>query len=356
MPHCLPPGQVVIGFPHFIFGKFLIYSICEKIYNLSMSRRLAAEGGKKMKFYIVDAFTEQSFGGNPAGVVVLPDGAAFPSDETMVKTAAELRYSETAFIRRLSDNEFQIRYFTPAAEVDLCGHATIASFKALLYGGYIKDNDTYMNHTLAGDLNIAVKGGEVLMDMASPVKIGEITEKAALDELYAVMGSNYDEQLAKGLTLTPQMISTGLPDIMMPVASLDDLNALAPDMPALSALSERYEVVGVHAFTLGKSCEGDTALCHARNFAPLYEIDEEAATGTSNGALTYYGYLNGFVKDGDDSKIIQGEKMNRPSAILTHLDVECSADGCEETEAAQRSCYIKVGGNAVILAEGEIHI
>ena len=68
-----------------------------------------------MKFYIVDAFTTEVFGGNPAGVVILPDGADFPSDEVMVKTAAELRYSETAFIKNLGGGEFNIRYFTPAA-------------------------------------------------------------------------------------------------------------------------------------------------------------------------------------------------------------------------------------------------
>ena len=84
-----------------------------------------------MKFFIVDAFTEELFGGNPAGVVLLPEGADFPADEVCVKTAAELRYSETAFIKRLGPSEFQIRYFTPAAEVELCGHATIGSFAVL---------------------------------------------------------------------------------------------------------------------------------------------------------------------------------------------------------------------------------
>ena len=306
-----------------------------------------------MKFYIVDAFTTEVFGGNPAGVVILPDGADFPSDEVMVKTAAELRYSETAFIKNLGGGEFNIRYFTPAAEVELCGHATIGSFKALLYAGIIEDNSKYINHTLSGDLEISVKDGSILMDMAAPVKINEINDAAALEELYSIMGLSYAEQKAAGVTLTPQMISTGLPDIMMPVASLEALDAIAPGFPALSKLSERYEVVGVHAFTLdcgGK--EGET--CHVRNFAPLYEIDEEAATGTSNGALTYYGYLNGFVKDGDDCCFIQGEKMKRPSEIRSHIDVDCSADGCEE--GAARPCLIKVGGNAVILAEGEIHI
>lgn len=289
-----------------------------------------------MKFYIVDAFTQETFGGNPAGVVILPDGADFPSDDLMVKTAAELRYSETAFIRNLGSGEFNIRYFTPAAEVDLCGHATIASFKALLYAGIIEDNATYINHTLSGDLEIVVNNGFVLMDMASPVKIGEIINEQALGELYTIMGLDYADQKARGLNMNPQMISTGLPDIMMPVVSLDDLEAIAPNFPALSDLSKRYEVVGVHAFTL----DGDDATCHVRNFAPLYDIDEEAATGTSNGALTYYGYLNGFVKDGDDCKFIQGEKMQRPSQILSNIKDE----------------KIKVGGDAVILAEGEIHL
>lgn len=292
-----------------------------------------------MKFYIVDAFTDTLFGGNPAGVVILPDGADFPDDETCVKTAAELRYSETAFIKRLGDNEFNIRYFTPAAEVELCGHATIGSFAALRYGGYIGDGD-FMNHTISGDLNISVSGQRVLMDMATPVKINEITEYEALKELYTIMGLDYDDLKARGLALTPQMVSTGLPDIMMPVPTLADLEAIDPDFKALSDLSARYEVVGVHAFTR----DGDDATCHVRNFAPLYDIDEEAATGTSNGALTYYGYLNGFVKSGDDCKFIQGEKMKRPSVIESHIEV----DGDK--------CLIRVGGGGVMLAEGEINL
>jgi PhzF family phenazine biosynthesis protein len=292
-----------------------------------------------MKFYIVDAFTDTLFGGNPAGVVILPEGADFPDDETCVKTAAELRYSETAFIKRLGDNEFNIRYFTPAAEVELCGHATIGSFAALRYGGYIGDGD-FMNHTISGDLNISVSGQRVLMDMATPVKINEITEYEALKELYTIMGLDYDDLKARGLALTPQMVSTGLPDIMMPVPTLTDLEAIDPDFKALSDLSARYEVVGVHAFTR----DGDDATCHVRNFAPLYDIDEEAATGTSNGALTYYGYLNGFVKSGDDCKFIQGEKMKRPSVIESHIEV----DGDK--------CLIRVGGGGVMLAEGEINL
>lgn len=304
-----------------------------------------------MKFYIVDAFTETTFGGNPAGVVILPEGADFPSDEIMVKTAAELRYSETAFVKQLNEKEFQIRYFTPAAEVDLCGHATIGSFKALLHGGYISTGNTYLNHTLSGDLKIVVSEDSILMDMATPVKLNEIASEEGLVELYNIMGLDYQAQKEKGLSMIPQMISTGLPDIIMPVVDREDLDAIAPDFPALSDLSKRYEVVGVHAFTLD-AVEGAT--CHARNFAPLYDIDEEAATGTSSGALTYYGYLNGFVKHDDHCKFIQGEAMGRPSAIATHFELDCSANGCEED--AEKSCYIQVGGTGVILAEGEIYL
>lgn len=90
-----------------------------------------------MKLFIIDAFTDKPFGGNPAGVVLL-DSDAFPKDDLMLSIASELRYSETAFIRRHSAQEYTIRYFTPKAEVDLCGHATIASFhlsKARLWDG-----------------------------------------------------------------------------------------------------------------------------------------------------------------------------------------------------------------------------
>lgn len=291
-----------------------------------------------MKFLIADAFTDTTFGGNPAGIVLLPEGEDFPDTEVCVKTAAELRYSETAFIKNLGNNQFQIRYFTPAAEVDLCGHATIASFRALIHLGIISENCRCINHTLAGDLNIEVKDGFVMMDMASPVEIGKMEDTAAIEELYGIMGAEYDPAR---IPFVPRIISTGLPDIMMPVEDLAALNAVEPDMKALSALSERYEVTGVHAFTL--NCE-DGVTAHARNFAPLYEIDEEAATGTSSGAMTYYFYLNGLIDAKDNCRYIQGEKMDRPSVILTEID------------AQGENCLIKVGGSAVILAEGEIHI
>ncbi|MDO4741677.1 MAG: PhzF family phenazine biosynthesis protein [Eubacteriales bacterium] len=295
-----------------------------------------------MKFYIADAFTDTILCGNPAGVVILPEGADFPADALMTRIAAELRYSETAFIKRLNAREFQIRYFTPAAEVELCGHATIASFKALLHGGYIEDDRSYINHTLSGDLAISISDGFVMMDMAEAKMTGEINDETARGELYSVMGLSYAAQKEKGLALRPQIISTGLPDIMLPVADQGELSAIAPDFPALSALSRHYGVVGVHAFTLDAD---DGILCRARNFAPLYGIDEEAATGTANGALTYYGYLNGFVRPGDECSILQGEDMGRPSVIRSSLRLDDHGN--------VRIC---VGGSGAVLVEGEIYI
>lgn len=298
-----------------------------------------------MKFYIVDAFTDVLFGGNPAGVVIL-GSADFPEDEVMRKTAAELRYSETAFIRQTGEKEFNIRYFTPAAEVDLCGHATIGAFFALADAGLASFGSSYINNTLAGRLNIVLTDNAVLMDMAVPKAMGMISEKEAIHELYGIMGISEEKQgevltgEKAGTVLIPEMISTGLPDIMMPVCSEKDLAAISPDFPALSKLSERYEVVGVHAFTVN----GDDGVVHCRNFAPLYDIDEEAATGTSNGALTYYLYKNGLLKKGDDNLFIQGEAMDRPSKIRSRLTTE--DDGIR----------IQVGGTAVILATGEINL
>lgn len=317
-----------------------------------------------LKFFIADAFTDSLFGGNPAGVVIIPDGQDYPDDETMRKTAAELRYSETAFLRRLGDQSWQARYFTPAAEVELCGHATIGSAYCLRESGLIGEG-VCRYKTLAGDLDILVQGHSVLMDMGFPRIVQDITDPGLIGEIYSTMGLNpagrESEAAASALSaafkgaatcasesekpasvrMLPKKVSTGLVDIMLPVADEAELDAVTPDFPALSALSERENVVGVHAFTLNSE-DGNI---HARNFAPLYDIDEEAATGTSNGALTFYLACYGVIKKNVKNVVIQGEKMGRPSRIETVF----STTSAGEPE-------VRVGGRAVILAGGEIYI
>ena len=279
-----------------------------------------------MRYFIVDAFTNEPFGGNPAGVVLL-DGD-FPGEKLMQQVAAELRYSETAFVQQNGPKEFTVRYFTPAGEVDLCGHATIATFGLLRQEGIIPDHSLCINHTLAGDLEISV-GEQIMMQMATPRAIDKPIDIGRLHHIMA--GTDCDQWPQQPV----EIISTGLPDIMMPVMSLEALNALQPDMDALADLSRQLGVTGVHAFAITE--DGYTA--HVRNFGPLYGIPEESATGTANGALTHYLHRQGIINAPAECRFLQGEAMQRPSVIATSLQ----ADG-----------NINVGGQYCIIARGEL--
>lgn len=276
-----------------------------------------------MNYYILDAFADAHFGGNPAGVVLLGEGA-FPSDALMQSIAAELRYSETVFVRRLAEREFALRYFAPQGEVELCGHATIAAFALLHRNGL--SAGSCMCHAQAGALRVEV-GHSVMVQMAQPRIVSTIAEA---EPLYVAVGlAGHRPQLPV------QVAYAGLPDIMLPVPNLSALHALQPDMAALSELSERHGTVGLHAFAL--TDDGHTA--HVRNFAPRYGIPEEAATGTANAALTHYLRCCGLIADSTECSFVQGEAMGRPSLVRTRL----CADG-----------QLFVGGTAVLLAQGEL--
>ena len=276
-----------------------------------------------MKYYIVDAFTDQPFGGNPAGVVLL-DGDTFPNEELMLKVAAELRYSETAFVRILSQKEYHVRYFTPKAEVELCGHATIATF-SLLHQLRRAEGECIC-HTLAGDLRIEV-GEKVLMQMATPRIVDTISDAA---EIYRAIGVT--DYLP---TLPVQIAYSGLPDIMIPLRDVSMLQSLKPDLEAITAITRKYEAVSFHVFAIA----GDGHTAHVRDFAPLYDIPEESATGTANAALTHYLQQNGRIPSTGDFSFLQGEAMGRPSIVATRV----APDG-----------IIYVGGTATIVAEGAL--
>lgn len=280
---------------------------------------------KKLSYHIVDAFTSQPFGGNPAGVVLLEEDI-FPEEDLMIKIAAELRYSETAFVLRHSENEYTARYFTPKAEVDLCGHATIATF-ALLNSMRLAAGSC-LCYTKAGDLTIEV-GERVMMQMATP-KIVETIENT--EEIYRAL-----ELGGTTPNLPIQIVSTGLPDFMIQVADVATLNSLQPDMGAVSAITKKHNAVSFHVFAFG----GDGHTAHVRDFAPLYDIPEESATGTANAALTHYLSVNGVIPAKGDFSFLQGEAMGRPSIIMTRI-------------AENGTIY--VGGSAYILAKGELFV
>ena len=171
-----------------------------------------------------------------------------------------------------------------------------------------------------------MQGDTVWMDMAPPRWIRELTaaELPALYEAYGLTPSDCPEGLL------PAIVSTGLADIMMPVRDHDTLLRAVQNEAAVTALSKKYDVTGVHMFCLGGDC---TAYCS--NYAPLYDIPEECATGTSNGALTYYLYRHGMVQPERENVFLQGEHMHRPSEIRSRL----YADGDTVT--------VRVGGRAV---------
>ena len=284
-----------------------------------------------MKAYVMDAFSAQIFGGNQAGVA-LPETPL--SDALMQQIAAEFKHSETAFVQKEADGTVTLRYFTPAGEVELCGHATIASF-ALLRSLDLLQDGLHTAHTKAGDLTIDVAGDTVWMDMAPPVLLRELPEAEwpALYEAYGLTVADCPEGFV------PKIVSTGLADIMMPVRDHDTLMRAVQNAPVVTELSKHYDVTGVHMFCLGEDC---TAYCS--NYAPLYDIPEECATGTSNGALTYYLYPQGLVKAGEENVFVQGEHMNRPSEIRSRLKVEGDA------------VTVQVGGRAVMSMECEVKL
>ena len=288
-------------------------------------------GGEIMEAYVMDAFSTAIFGGNQAGVV-LPDREL--SDEIMTKIACEFKHSETAFVRVNGDKSVTLRYFTPAGEVELCGHATIGSFALLRAIGKIGDG-THLAHTKAGELNIEVQGETVWMDMAPPQLLRELTD-AELPELYEAYGLTVAD---KPEGYMPKIVSTGLADIMMPVKNHEILMRAVQNERAVTELSRRYDVTGVHMF-----CPGDGCTAYCSNYAPLYDIPEECATGTSNGALTYYLYLQGVVQPQQENVFLQGEHMSRPSEIRSRLIL------------AGDKVTVKIGGRAVMSLQCDLKI
>ena len=193
----------------------------------------------------------------------------------------------------------------------------------------------HVAHTKAGDLQISVDGEVVWMDMAPPRWLGELT-RVEWEPLYRAFGLTGAD---RPRDLTPQIVSTGLADIMMPVRDRETLLRARQNETLVAELSRRQKVTGVHMFCLGdKTC---TAWCS--NFAPLYDIPEECATGTSNGALTYYLYRYGLVQPDRKNVFIQGEHMRRSSEIRSRLTVE------------KGDALIRVGGRAVLSLSGEIY-
>lgn len=278
-----------------------------------------------MIVYKVNSFTHKKRGGNPAGVVILEKDLSREKKQLIAK---HMGFSETAFAiaSESSNADYEVSFFTPVDEVPLCGHATIAVFH-VLHSLKMLSSMHLVQSTLAGNLKIEVQevSGMIFMEQKTPK--GEALSQDALSSLTEVFSLDLEnfkteyDALSHSIPLYPAIWDTGIRDILLPIKNREMLNSLNVNMNLLSSVSRLENVVGVHAFT----CEEDQF--YARNFAPLYGIDEESATGTSNGALTAYLYnhikANGFPKmQSLKLTILQGETMGALSEINTRIEVQ----------------------------------
>lgn len=288
----------------------------------------------KINYYELNSFAKSSNGGNLAAVVLNSDNL---SENIMQKISKSIGFSETAFVSNSDCADFKIRFFTPNKEVDLCGHATIGAYSALLNNKIITPG-LYKQETKAGILDVEVRCDlSIMMNQSLPI-FYEIIHKA---EIASSLNISVDDIVDD---IPIQIVSTGLRDILIPIKNLSILNSITPNFEKIINISKKYDVVGYHAFTL-ESINNSAA--HCRNFAPLYDILEESATGTSNGALACYLYKYKKLKDNQINNIIfeQGYCMNKPSEIKVSLITE-----------NKNILQVKVGGNTLGLKISEIEI
>jgi PhzF family phenazine biosynthesis protein len=225
---------------------------------------------------LVRSFTANGRGGNPAGVVV---NAPQLSQAQKLKIAQIVGYSETAFVTADNEVDWNVSFFTTTGEVDFCGHATLAAFSVLYQKGLITTGK-YIQRTRAGLLPIVVTSdGQVLMEQQLPQFLGSFHAR----EVSALIG--IDAEVIESTQLPIEAISTGLPDMMIPVP-FGYLDRIQPNQSLIVDFCQKYELVGLHVYELYPPESELTASC--RNFAPLYGIPEESATGSSSGALACY--------------------------------------------------------------------
>lgn len=247
---------------------------------------------------LVNAFTMDGKGGNPAGVVLNAEDLSYSEK---LKIAQAVGYSETAFVSKDDEVDFEVSFFTVTDEVDFCGHATLATFSTLFNKKLIVAGK-YKQRTKAGVLAVNVEeNGLVVMEQACPSYL----QTFEYDDIAHLIGLPID--ILSSTQLPIEVISTGLHDVIVPVPS-GYLDKLELDNEKLSVFCKKYNLIGMHAFELNDSESEFTASC--RNFAPLFGIPEESATGSSTGALACYLVKHVFKdKESFDFVFEQGRAM-----------------------------------------------
>lgn len=256
--------------------------------------------------YILNAFGIDRSGGNPAGVVLNAENL---TTLQMLSISKKLGFSETVFVGDSETCDFRLRFFTPSAEVDLCGHATIAAYSLMFQMGSISPG-TYKQELNAGKLEICVgEDGQVFMDQALPI----FGDTIAPGKAATILGICEKDIIQTALPV--QIVSTGMRDILVPVFSHETLSSIKPDFKKMAQFNKETSTIGFHVFYIAEN--GSSPLIYCRNFAPLFEIDEEAATGSSCGALGCY--LFRYWRKMDRYRFLQGHSMDKPSMIITNI-------------------------------------
>ena len=225
--------------------------------------------------FVVDAFTSEAFSGNPAAICLLDGPCA--DDAWMRSVAAEMRHSETAFLRVGDDpasvpGDWSLRWFTPAAEVDLCGHATLAAAHVLWTEGLADPDATPLRfHTRSGVLTARPVGGRVQLDL--PALAGEPVDPRLERGLHGA--------LAIALGAQPVAVERNAHDLLVELADARTVRLLDPDLSAVAAIDARGIVV--------TATSDDPAFDFvSRFFAPRVGVREDPVTGSAHCALAPY--------------------------------------------------------------------
>ena len=210
----------------------------------------------------VDAFTDTPFSGNPAGVCLLPAAPHEHNDRWMQNVAREMNVSETAFLCRRPSGNFLLRWFTPVVEVDLCGHATLASAHVLWEEGHLDRTSSARFETRSGLLTAASRGAWIELDCPA-----EVDEPVAPPR-----------GLVEALGVRPCYIGRNRFDYLIEVDSEATVRRLTPDVALLRRISSR----GIIVTSRATSDEFDFV---SRFFAPAAGIDEDPVTGSAHCCL-----------------------------------------------------------------------
>lgn len=302
---------------------------------------------KNYEFYQLDVFTDQKFKGNP--LAVFPEAQGL-TDEEMQKIALEMNLSETVFVLPSDKALRRLRIFTPAQELPLAGHPVVGTWNLLANLGVAPQQENGAI-TIDHELNIGVLPVEIVYQNKKPRLVIMTQGKFVAGDI--VSTDSDAAKLAQSLGLETsdiisrdelpiQVVSTGIKSLAVPLSSIDAVSRCRINSNLLSEIYLAYGAIGCYVFTF-ETIEKDSRV-HARFFAPDDNIAEDAATGSAAGALSGYLIYHGAI-DSNKFKIEQGDFMKRPSRIFAEVAGEKGNIG-----------NVKIGGNSVIVAKGELFL